>query len=137
MFGCGGLIVAAKSFGFGVYLSCLLTRKVPKETASRTLSCAKGSLKIPQRGWGFRAFDARKRVPIEAHLNPPVFGRSRTKTGGFVAFGVPSVELLWRCVIEMGLSVTDRRDIAGDVWGIVGARIARPSYEGFMIANRL
>ena len=56
------------------------------------------------------------RGPNEICLNPPAFGRSRTKAGGFVRFGGPSDELLGRSVAEGAKPVTDSGDLAGDVW---------------------
>ena len=100
----------------GVLFSASAEKRYQKRQPQGTLSCGKGFLTYPPKeGRGFRAFDARKRNPLSVCLTPPVFGRSRTKTGGFVRFGFPSVELSWVSVTDMGLSVTDRRDIAGGI----------------------
>jgi len=53
------------------------------------------------------------RGPNEICLNPPAFGRSRTKAGGFVRFGCPSGELLRRSVAEGAKPLTDSGDLAG------------------------
>ena len=69
-----------------------------------------------QRGWGICAFEAQMREPISICLNPPAFGRSRTKAGGFVKFGCPSDELLGDSVAERAKPLTDSGDLVGDVW---------------------
>ena len=101
-------------FALGVLFSASAEKRYQKRQPQGTL-LRKGSLRILPKRRGIFAFDAKMLIPIEAYWNPPVFGRSRTKTRGFVAFGFPSVELLGRCVADMGLSVTDRRDIAEGV----------------------
>ena len=79
-----------------------------------------------QRGWGICAFEAQMREPNEICLNPPAFGRSRTKAGGFVKFGCPSGELLRRSVAEWAKPLTDSGDLAGGGsgmrvnWGLSG-----------------
>ena len=54
-------------------------------------------------------------VPIEVYLFPVSVGRSRTTEAGNVAFGVPAVELLGRCVTWMGEFATDSGDLVGGV----------------------
>ena len=53
------------------------------------------------------------RGPNEICLNPPAFGRSRTKAGGFVRFGCPSGERLGVSVAERAKPLTDSGDLAG------------------------
>ena len=80
------------SIRFGCTFLGLCREKVPKEAAARN-PFAKGFLTyLPKEGWGIRAFDARKRNPLSVCLNPPVFGRSRTKTGAFVRLTVPAFQ---------------------------------------------
>ena len=85
-------MISAMSIRFWGYFSRLLTRKVPKEAAARNPFVRE---RVPyvssQRGVGFCAFEAQKRNPISVCLTPPVFGRSRTKTGGFVRLTVPII----------------------------------------------
>ena len=69
-----------------------------------------------QRGWGICAFEAQMRKPNEIYLNPPAFGRSRTKAGGFVKLSCPSGEHLGHSVTEGAKPVTDSGDLAGNVW---------------------
>ena len=103
-------------FALGVLFSASAEKRYQKRQPQGTLSFGKGFLgHPPKEGKGIFALDAKMHNPISVYLNPPVFGRSRTKTGGFVRFGFPSVELSWVSVPEKGLSVTDRRDIAGGV----------------------
>ena len=114
--GCGWDVVSAGSFGVGCTFLCFCKGKVPKESSPGNLSCAKGFPRLFQRGWGICAFEAQMREPNERYLNPPAFGRSRTKAGGFVRFGGPSDELLRRSVSEGAKPLTDSGDLAGDVW---------------------
>ena len=53
------------------------------------------------------------RGPISICLNPPAFGRSRTKAGGFVRLSCPSDELLGLSVAEGAKPLTDSGDLAG------------------------
>ena len=53
------------------------------------------------------------REPNEIYLNPPAFGRSRTKAGGFVKLSRPSDERLGHSVAEGAKPVTDSGDLAG------------------------
>ena len=109
--------VSAMSIRFGVYLSCLLTRKVPKETAVRNpFLRERVSYVSSQRGWGICTFEAQMREPISVCLNPPAFGRERPKAGGFVRLGCPSGERLGHFVAEGAKPVTDSGDLAVDVW---------------------
>jgi len=71
------------------------------------------------------------REPISVYLNPPAFGRSRTKAGGFVRFGGPSGELSGDSFAEGAKPLTDSGDLAGGGsgmrvnWGLsVGIRIS-------------
>ena len=95
-----------------MYFSCLLTRKGTKRNSRKEPFCERVPYVSSQRGRGIFAFDAKMRIPIEGYLFPAPVGRSRTTEAGNVSFGFPSVELLGDSVTEMGLSVTDRRDIA-------------------------
>ena len=101
----------------GVLFSASAEKRYQKRQPQGTL-LRKGSLRILPKRRGIFAFDAKMLIPIEVYWNPPVFGRSRTKTGGFVRFGFPSVELSWVSVTWMGLFVTDRGNLVGDVWGL-------------------
>jgi len=99
------------------------------------------------------------RGPLSVYLNPPAFGRSRTKAGGFVRFGAPSGELLRVSVAERAKPVTDSGDLAGGGsgmrvnWGLSngweckrlvrnlhhvgrGRRPRRPVYRRFMTNNQ-
>ena len=55
------------------------------------------------------------RGPISICLNPPAFGRSRTKAGGFVRSCCPSGELSGHSVAEWAKPLTDSGDLAGRV----------------------
>ena len=53
------------------------------------------------------------RGPISICLNPPAFGRSRTKAGGFVKLSRPSDERLEHSVAEGAKPLTDSGDLVG------------------------
>ena len=107
-------MIAAMSFRFGVYFSRLLPRKVPKEAAARNpFMRERVSYVSSQRGWGICALEAQMREPNEICLNPPAFGRSRTKAGGFVRLSCPSDELLGDSFAEGAKPVTDSGDLVG------------------------
>ena len=99
------------------------------------------------------------REPISVYLNPPAFGRSRTKAGGFVKSGCPSDELLGDSFAEGAKPLTDSGDLAGGGsgmrvnWGLSngwdwkrsvcnfhhvgrGRRPRRPVYRRFMTNNQ-
>ena len=99
----------------GVLFSSSDEKSTKRGSRKETLSAERVPYVSSQRGWGIFALNAKMLLPIEGYLFPAPVGRSRTTEAGNVKFGFPSVELLGRCVTEMGLSVTDRGDIAESV----------------------
>ena len=77
-------MISAELFGFWVYFSCLLTRKDTKRNSrKKPFPAGKGFLRIfPKRDGGFRAFDARKRIPPLSMLEPPCFWALAHKNRG-------------------------------------------------------
>ena len=99
-----------------MYFSCLLTRKDTKRNSFKTPFVRERGLKNPRKRMGAFSLSMRKCTYPSRHIGIPLFlGARRTKTGGFVRLGVPSVELLGHCVTKTVKSVTDRRDIAESV----------------------
>ena len=102
--------------GLGVRFLCFCKESRRKESSPKEPALRSRFLRYPPEGWGICAFEAQMRGPNEICLNPPAFGRSRTKAGGFVKFGCPSDELLGDSVAEGAKPVTDSGDLVGDVW---------------------
>ena len=106
-----GLIVS-----LWVYFSRPLPRKDTKRGSRKEPFLRKGFLTYLPKGDGVFALSMRENAYPSRHIGIPLFlGARRTKTGGFVRLGVPSVELLGHCVTKTVKSVTDKRDIAESV----------------------
>ena len=103
-------------FALGVRFLCFCKESRRKESSPKEPALRSRFLRYPPEGWGICALKAQMRGPISVCRNPPAFGRSRTKAGGFVKSGCPSDELLGDSVAERAKPVTDSGDLAVDVW---------------------
>ena len=108
-----GMLLRLYRFALGVRFLCFCKESRRKESSPKEPALRSRFLRYPPEGWGICAFEAQMRGPNEICLNPPAFGRSRTKAGGFVRFGCPSDELLWDSFTEGAKPLTDSGDLAG------------------------
>ena len=108
-----GILFRLYRFALGVRFLCFCKESRRKESSPKEPALRSRFLRYPPEGWGICALKAQMRGPIFICLNPPAFGRSRTKAGGFVRLNCPSDKLLGLSVTEGAKPLPDSGDLVG------------------------